>query len=389
MSLNIIPIANAYDDSTFISEVNSRRERAADFTCRPTLPASEERGYDFNPLEIEDHEPFIEALPTTPLQLFLRFLPLSLVERWVIYTNEWAIYQQNRHRSSLKPRSRLLQWIPTTASEIYTWIALMLYIGIHRETNLRAYWKSPILGQQGPSHSIKKYMTYERFSLLFRLIRIAPPSDALNSLSRTFQYVNEWSSLIQHTTALLYKAGLRLSIDECIIRFTGRSREKTRVPNKPTPVGLKIWVVAQQGLFLRWIWHKPGQKYGSAAVAAACRARRRELLFSKSSRRIAKQPKSRLSLNPTQAVVVALVNQLPKGTHHVFFDNLFTSPNLLRALRRLGHGATGTARQNSGLFARLKVLKTDDSQGRNLRPFNSVLAIPTADNLVGSLIQEG
>ena len=30
---------NAYDDTTFISEGNSRREQAADFTCRPTLPS--------------------------------------------------------------------------------------------------------------------------------------------------------------------------------------------------------------------------------------------------------------------------------------------------------------------------------------------------------------
>lgn len=66
-SLNIIPIANAYNDSTFISEVNSRRERAADFTCRPMLPTLEERGYNFNSLEIEGHELFIKALLITPL----------------------------------------------------------------------------------------------------------------------------------------------------------------------------------------------------------------------------------------------------------------------------------------------------------------------------------
>jgi hypothetical protein len=35
-------------------------------------------------------------------------------------------------------------------------------------------------------------------------------------------------------------------------------------------------------------------------------------------------------------------------------DNLFSSPNLPHALREAGHGATGTARPNSGISKELK-----------------------------------
>jgi hypothetical protein len=53
-----------------------------------------------------------------------------------------------------------------------------------------------------------------------------------------------------------------LAIDEIIVRFEGRSKETTTVPNKPTPTGYKVWGAAQRGFLLVWNWHIPGQKMG-------------------------------------------------------------------------------------------------------------------------------
>jgi hypothetical protein len=44
-----------------------------------------------------------------------------------------------------------------------------------------------------------------------------------------------------------------------MVGFTGKSDLKTYIPNKPTPEGIKVWVVAQDGIFLRWLWHVPNQ----------------------------------------------------------------------------------------------------------------------------------
>ncbi|KAI9146920.1 hypothetical protein HJFPF1_12948 [Paramyrothecium foliicola] len=73
-------------------------------------------------------------------------------------------------------------------------------------------------------------------------------------------------------------------------------------------------------------------------------------------------------LNPTQAVVVTLVSQLPEGTYHVIINNLFSSPNLFRALRILGVGATGTCP------------KENDRKGRQLWPWGRLRSWPTPDN---------
>ncbi|EXK77540.1 hypothetical protein FOQG_17745 [Fusarium oxysporum f. sp. raphani 54005] len=44
---------------------------------------------------------------------------------------------------------------------------------------------------------------------------------------------------------------------------------------------------------------------------------------------------------------------LLKATYQLFVDNLFSSSDLFRSLRKYGHGATGTARPNYGIHKEL------------------------------------
>ncbi|KFA49131.1 hypothetical protein S40293_10331, partial [Stachybotrys chartarum IBT 40293] len=92
-------------------------------------------------------------------------------------------------------------------------------------------------------------------------------------------------------------------------------------------------------------------------------------------------------VNPTQAVVVALLETLPRNTYHVFLDNLFSSPQLFRRLRQLhlGIGATGTARTNAGLYERLIKAKDDDRKGHKMWPWGQLQSWPTEDNLVNQI----
>jgi hypothetical protein len=42
----------------------------------------------------------------------------------------------------------------------------------------------------------------------------------------------------------VWKPRRDLAVDEIIIRYKGRVKETTTVPNKPTPMGFKVWAVA-------------------------------------------------------------------------------------------------------------------------------------------------
>jgi hypothetical protein len=80
-------------------------------------------------------------------------------------------------------------------------------------------------------------------------------------------------------------------------------------------------------------------------------------------------------------VVVSLVLRLLGTIYHIFLDNLFSSPDLFRALRDRGIAATGTCRTNCGLYKPFVIAKQQDS-GKGCWPYNKVEAVPTPDGKV-------
>ena len=144
MSSQSIPegALNAYDDHSFISEDNSRREHEYDSTRRPVFPPATDRGFNFQPFNVEMRDLKVNQLPQEPLYLFQYFVPLSLVNSWVKYTNKWVNSLLERGiidswNHDLKEQSRLQDWKPTSAAEIYIWLGIMIYIGIHKESRSR------------------------------------------------------------------------------------------------------------------------------------------------------------------------------------------------------------------------------------------------------------
>ena len=58
----------------------------------PNLPPEEGRGDHFQPFNIEDRDFQINPLPQQPLELFQLFVPISLVQSWVGYTEDWVFF---------------------------------------------------------------------------------------------------------------------------------------------------------------------------------------------------------------------------------------------------------------------------------------------------------
>ncbi|KAJ0119381.1 Kinesin-like protein [Fusarium oxysporum f. sp. albedinis] len=57
--------------------------------------------------------------------------------------------------------------------------------------------------------------------------------------------VHTWSDHTQHISTVFYIPGTSIAVDECMVRFLGRSLETTTIPSKPIPTGFKVWTVAQ------------------------------------------------------------------------------------------------------------------------------------------------
>ncbi|EXL64793.1 hypothetical protein FOPG_18956 [Fusarium oxysporum f. sp. conglutinans race 2 54008] len=216
----------------------------------------------------------------------------------------------------ISEHSRILQWDGLSTATAYAWIGITIYLGIHREISIKDHWKSPRLGYQRPLHPITKFMPLRKFELITRYFRTFDYTKLdvhdEGDLPKTFQAAEPWSDHIQKASAELFIPGTNLTIDECMVPFKGRSKETTVVKNKPTPASPYKAVIVELPT------PKPHSKKGKLQTTVA--------------------------LNNTQSVVIHLCNLLPKLTYHVFTDNLFSSPNLFRALQEAGCGATGTAR---------------------------------------------
>ena len=362
-----------------ISTDHSTREQPDDVTCRPNAKAATARGTHFQPLRLTHREPQIRPLPTTPLQLFQAFLPPSIVSDWVKRTNEAPAPGR---AGPLQQHSRQHQWKPTTVEEIYLFIGIIIHTGLHRESRVSDHWVTSQSGSQRSTQPIIKYMTYDRFQLIYRRLRTFDP-EKIKPIS-PFDRTEEWSQHIQETSTNHYKPGTDISVDECMIRFTGRSNDITKIPTKPIPIGLKVWAVAQKGYFLRWIWHRPGDPLGPAAEQIPDE-RAGSKRKGKGKGRAKGTKEGNISLNPTQSVVIALVNRLPQETYHVYMDNLFSSPNLFQALRNRGHGATGTARVNCGMWKPLTDAKSADTKGHLDWPWGRIECVPTPSNEVNQI----
>ncbi|KFA81998.1 hypothetical protein S40288_10136, partial [Stachybotrys chartarum IBT 40288] len=253
---------------------------------------------------------------------------------------------------------------------------------VEKETRLEDYWKASGTKGHLPSHPIVKYMTFNRFQLLSRRLRISPFSTQPQG---PFQPCDEWSNWIQAVSLQLWVPGTDIAIDECMIGFEGRAYEKTKVPKKPTPIGFKVWVVAQQGYFLQWIWHTPkSMPAGIRKLREGSQQQGSQQQGSQRGRKRKAGADTEVALNPTQAVVILLLSRLPAAIYHVFLDNLFSSPHLFRALRKQGIAATGTARVNCGIYKPFVMAKQED-RNRKCWAFNIVKAVPTPEGQVNQI----
>ena len=137
----------------------------------------------------------------------------------------------------------------------------------------------------------------------------------------TFNRVHELADYLWLTYRKLYMLGTHLAVNKIIQRFMGHTPKVVNIPSKPTLEGFKIWVLANKGYILDFIWHAKGNKKGLVDLD--------ESFINKEG------------FSKTQAAVLNLLLQkdantnerlyLP-GKHIVWLNNLFISVKLLTRL---------------------------------------------------------
>src|SRR5271156_5859699 len=308
---------------------------------RPSLLSQLEVIPKFEPMELENTRGSSQNLHTidssNPEDLFSLFFTDLVLDRIVRCTNlnaervrvdpVTARAKNIRFHDSLNQ----LSWKPVTSSDILAYFGILIYMGIHVEPYINDYWNTG--DEDRPIHQlVRKTMSRYRWKQINRYFHIWDlASDQLfkrpDNKVRPHEKVDPLWKLLSAPFQRYWKPGRDLAIDECIEAFTGRTADIVNIPTKPTPIGFKIWVLADQGYVLDLLWHVRGD--GKDQGPQGLRTTWKEQGFSK-----------------TQAVVLELMTRMSNGGkgHTVWIDNLFTSSKLLSTLRNYGIGAAGTVR---------------------------------------------
>ena len=260
-------------------------------------------------------------------------------------------------------------WHATNPDEIRVFIGILIYMGLHPEGETVVYWHEDI--RTGPTHTPALHMSLQRFQQLQRFIHISPPggppelsADDIEKMTQKqkdsypdkewWRKIEPLLTMFRNNCKAYMQPGSNVSVDEMMIRFHGRSKHTTKMPNKPIPKGYKIWALCEAGYLYNFMMYSRIWKTVEIADHAI--------------------------LTDMANVVYTLAQTLPPlpegQTYTIYMDNLFTSTNLFRVLRDIGIGACGTTRpyHSKDFPPQLKELK--DKYWDKL-PWGTLFAIPT------------
>ena len=260
----------------------------------------------------------------SPVTLFNLFFSDEVLASIADHTNLNAkIVLQDPERR--KPYER--PWHPVSVAELKAYIATYIWMGCHGEKAVEDYWCTDAR-KVSPHIEITSHIGRNRWEQIDRFLHISKPQGDKKTRQSPYDKLEPLSSHLRRKFKQYWKTGKHIAIDETIQRFMGRAWETVNIPTKPTPEGYKIWVLAQAGYVLDWLYHIKGDKANEGPVG------------------LDKKWTYRLGFSRTEAVVLQLMTQcgLSKDKHIVWLDNLFTTERLLTQLREEGFGAAGTIR---------------------------------------------
>ena len=259
------------------------------------------------------------SIPSVAKEIFCLFFTSTLIDLMVEETNRYA-------SACLGEKFEL--WTAVNADELCAYMGLLILMGFVKLPSLRDYWKKDRVFNYP---SIVNVMSRDRLLEVHRYLHFtnnealhAPGSPGYDKLGKIKPIITALSERFK----AVYEPGKNISTDEAMIQFKGRSTIKQYLPMKPIKWGIKVWM---------WAEAEAENGYVSAF----------EVYTGK------KGDSVEHGLGAT--VVKNLSNDLHHTYRHLYFDNFFSSVDLLLDLLRIGLYECGTLRTNrKGFPAELK-----------------------------------
>jgi hypothetical protein len=206
---------------------------------------------------------------SSPEALFTLFFTDSVIDRIVQCTN---INAESIRADPVASRAQNIRfhdsynqcpWKPVTSSDILAYLGILIYMGIHIEPHIHNYWNTKMkTGQSGPFHDdVQDTMSQTQWKQIHRYFHVWDPSldhSVSNKTAWPHEKVDPLAKLLLSSFQCYWKPATDIAIDECVEGFTGHTSNTVNIPTKPTLIGFKIWVLADQGYVFDLLWHVKG-----------------------------------------------------------------------------------------------------------------------------------
>ncbi|XP_038557477.1 piggyBac transposable element-derived protein 4-like [Micropterus salmoides] len=257
----------------------------------------------------------------TPLELFQLFFSTTVIDTLVKNTNAYG---------KKKCQSQKESWVPVTTADMYSFICLVLYMGIVPLKTLKEFWRGSKLFCLPFPASV---MPCRRFLAISRSLHMNDPEvEAANDQKKGTPGYDRLCKIkplyeqILESCHTFFHPHQHISIDERMVASKARFSFKQYIRNKPTKWGFKLFVLADSvcGYTLNFFVYggREGQPSGKGLSYDA---------------------------------VMRLLNIpfLGKG-YKLYVDNFYTSPTLFLDLLQRKMWACGTLRSNVAGYPRNK-----------------------------------
>ncbi|KAE9522588.1 hypothetical protein AGLY_017010 [Aphis glycines] len=238
-----------------------------------------------------------------PISYFMKYFPEEAFSKMAIFTN---IYAEQKSTN---------KWVQTTSAEMKVFVGIHLMMGVLNLPRVRMYWQ-----KEFRIEIIASNMTRNRFFELRTHFHVMNNEEIPQTNIDKFIKVRPLYNYMKHRFHQL-PIERNISIDEQMVPFKGKLAPKQYMRGKPHPWGIKLFLMC-----------------GSSGIVYDF------IMFQGSSTEL--DPVMQNLFGQGGAVVMQFIERLEENRHFVYFDNYFTSYNLLSVLADRKIYAAGTVRVN-------------------------------------------
>lgn len=254
--------------------------------------------------------PTVSQTLQSPEECFGLFFDDNLLEYITTQTNRFA--EKMLQSRQAKMTSLYRNWKPVRKEEIMGMLSIVLNMGVIQLFNLKNYW-STVDTTNFPF--FRSVFSRDKFFQIFGTLYVGNPESTTKK-----EKIQPLLDRLMHSFAAAFIPHKQISVDEAVISFKGRVAFKQYLKGKPTPWGIKAYVLADS---ITGYLHQLCIYYGKET-----------------------QLIERPDLGQTTRVMCTLVEPFKDKGYDLYVDRFYTSPVLADELTKIGMTVTGTVQAN-------------------------------------------